>query len=446
MALIAGVDIVGDEVNVVIVESSFRNNRYYDAFSFTIDKDTDTWTILKSVAERIQQPVQFSMAVDRDRELRLFLDIPLRDMKKIEAVLPSEIENIYPDSAEGLQYDFIRLKRGVFLCGVTKEYLSEKLKDFKDSSFEPHTLTSETFAVFSLFKEGKENTMLISLYKGRVVVVYLDKEGIIWGRSEYLCKKDRIDTYIIKNIRTIKSKIGAWPEKIIFIGDPESDLENIEKAGIEITVHKRFTLTGIELDSKFVIAAGLALSRLKSQNDRIEFRKGDFTYHGEYDYLGSYIKKTLIFIAGLILVLFLRSIATSYTLSAKEKDQLSELRNITNRVLGKEYTDFRKALAVMRSDVTPKEQKDMKPSVLDVLGELLLRIPKKADIKIVSIDISPESLRFEGSTNKFENVDLFVNALKGYSRISEIKKGRVGKSFGGTGIKFKLLIKLKQGM
>jgi Tfp pilus assembly protein PilN len=79
-------------------------------------------------------------------------------------------------------------------------------------------------------------------------------------------------------------------------------------------------------------------------------------------------------------------------------------------------------------------------AVVDVLRDMILRIPETADVDVSSLIIDEERVRLKGDTDSFNTVDAVKNGLQESPYFKEVAIGSAQLDRSGSRVRFELIM------
>jgi general secretion pathway protein L len=79
-------------------------------------------------------------------------------------------------------------------------------------------------------------------------------------------------------------------------------------------------------------------------------------------------------------------------------------------------------------------------AVVDVLRDMILRIPETADVDVSSLIIDEERVRLKGDTDSFNTVDAVKNGLQESAYFKEVAIGSAQLDRSGNRVRFELIM------
>ena len=191
-----------------------------------------------------------------------------------------------------------------------------------------------------------------------------------------------------------------------FLELPVEPVDLVEQTGLEMDEDASEGWNPLLMNS----ALALALRNTKGK-DSFNFRVGKFRKQKRYDQLKEEIKRIGIYVAVILLVVIADVSADYYVLQKRHA-----------HVQGQTTSIFKKTFPEVKRIVDPVQQMKVKireakasmlfpaesfaqGAVVDVLRDMVLRIPKTADVDVSSLIIDEERVRLKGHTDSFNTVD-----------------------------------------
>ncbi|MBI3185220.1 MAG: pilus assembly protein PilM [Myxococcales bacterium] len=204
--------------------------------------------------------------------------------------------------------------------------------------------------------------------------------------------------------------------------------------------------SGIKPEEEPLAAQAFALA-LRGQASgakapRFNFRRGDFAFKGDYDYLKDKVGLLASFGAVLLILLVASGVVRNSVLARRERQVDALLCEVTQRVLGQCEKNYDRALNMLKGKESPAAVLP-KLSAVGLLSELTARLPTDAPVTIdqVVIDLERVTVRFE--TDSPKQIDKITTALKTYKCFKEVQEGKVEKTRDGQKVTFRLDIQVE---
>lgn len=388
------------------------------------------------------------------------VEFPLTDRKKIENALTYELENDVMDTPEELVYDYSLLnnaegKTQLGYLSVKKERMRAILQEFSMIGMDPayvvaHQNSYSGICGFVFDKDSQTGVKLIvDMTDGVLTLAFVDSSAFSFGRTLGIInpeeERDIVRNFITSTLQYYRIRAKREVLSTFIVSDDESveylynllqdvGISNVSRLALKDSIPQ-------DIEPHFVLPFSASVSRIElTKRQLVNFRKGEFIYKGEYDYL----KRQLIkYGVGVLIVVILAIMLTIYKfrmLSKYEEQLNNSLAEVTKQILGKPYDNFTTALAVIKGKTDPKNLSIPRTSAFDYFMYLSDSFPDGIDINIRTIEIGDKKIRLEGETDSFEAVDRIVGELKKNSCFKDIAKGKVKKSPDGKKIDFDLSI------
>ncbi|MCX7959429.1 MAG: hypothetical protein N3B13_10315, partial [Deltaproteobacteria bacterium] len=389
------------------------------------------------------------------------VEFPLTDRKKIESALKFELENETMESPENLLYDYRVInnqdnKTQVIYYAAKKDSIRTVLSEMQILGVDPAYLVSQQNLCSGLYKSVFEKKapkgvkLFLDISDGMLTLSFVDSEGISFGRVMGI-KDIRQESQIIRNfiaatIQYFRIRARREVNEAYIISDDDSAgvIYELLSQDIGLSPVSRLSFRDAEsadIESDYVMLFAALNGRVElTRKQIINFRKDEFIYKGEYDFLKKQIVKYGV--AALIVILLALSLTVyKFRMLSKYDEQLNNsLAEVTKQILGKPYDNFTTALAVIKSKTEPKNLSIPTNSAFDYFMFFSDSFPQDVDVNIRVLEIGDKKIRMEGETDSFESVDRVVNSLKKNTCFKDITKGKVKKSPDGKKIDFDLSI------
>lgn len=179
-----------------------------------------------------------------------------------------------------------------------------------------------------------------------------------------------------------------------------------------------------------------------SRAQRLNFRRGEFAFKGDFDYVREKLGLLASLAATLLILLVASGIVRNSVLSRREQQVDAVLCSLTQRVLGQCEKNYDRALNLLRGKESPAALIP-KISAVSMLGELTQRIPAEVPVTFDQIFIEPERISVRGETDSSKSIDQITGGLKTYRCFREVKEGKVQKSKDGQHVNFTLDVQVE---
>lgn len=226
-----------------------------------------------------------------------------------------------------------------------------------------------------------------------------------------------------------------------FLELPVELVDLVEQTGLEMDEETSEGWNPLLMNS----ALGLALRNVKGK-DSFNFRTGRSRKQKRYDQFKDEIKRIGIYVAVILLVL-IADVSADYFVLQRNHDQLQ----------GQITAIFKKTFPEVERIVDPAQQMKVKireakeslafpaesfvqGAVVDVLRDMILRIPKTADVDVSSLIIDTERVRLKGETDSFNTVDAVKKGLQESAYFKDVAIGSAQLDRSGNRVRFELIM------
>lgn len=234
---------------------------------------------------------------------------------------------------------------------------------------------------------------------------------------------------------------GMAPMLQEFLELPVELVDLVEQTGLEMDEGTSEGWNPLLMNS----ALGLALRNVKGK-DSFNFRTGRSRKQKRYDQFKDEIKRIGIYVAVILLVL-IADVSADYFVLQRNHDQLQ----------GQITAIFKKTFPEVERIVDPAQQMKVKireakeslafpaesfvqRAVVDVLRDMILRIPKTADVDVSSLIIDTERVRLKGETDSFNTVDTVKKGLEESAYFKDVAIGSAQLDRSGNRVRFELIM------
>jgi general secretion pathway protein L len=226
-----------------------------------------------------------------------------------------------------------------------------------------------------------------------------------------------------------------------FLQLPVEPVDLVEQTGLEINEETSQGWNPLLMNS----ALGLALRNTKGR-DSFNFRVGRWRKQKRYEQFKEEIKRIGACVAVIFLVL-IADVSADYYVLQKQRNHLQ----------GQITSIFKKTFPEVERIVDPAQQMKVKVreakesltfpgesfvqgAVVDVLRDMILRIPETADVDVSSLIIDEERVRLKGDTDSFNTVDAVKNGLQESAYFKEVAIGSAQLDRSGNRVRFELIM------
>ncbi|MFI5304118.1 MAG: hypothetical protein ACHQYP_04910 [Nitrospiria bacterium] len=445
---IVGLEVEGKKIRLAEIEVSWKGSlTLTDCHEYRFE-DHDTTGILRRIIGRSDQVVVSYLGTLVSSRL---LSLPFTQQKKIEQVLPYEVELQLPFELEQviLSYHMVDLNESSsrIMAAVTpKEEFRRFIQELHRLGIDPHQVEWDGMALFNfsrlapekettvslLLKIGEEQTLLC-FFKGDSPLMIRS----IWGGTKDLSEKKSwvkdhsLIRELLKTIQAFKNELEDSPHSLRVCGEGGQIKGLPEWISIELMLPlkdwavdpDRFKIgpgvsfNGSLMNPLYISAIGLALkgSPLRGSLSQINFRKEEFS-HATVEKGKKGIQRIIVVFSLIIIMLGLVDLGVRYSIKKDHYENVS-------RQLQKEYRETFPGSGPIISEIDQakgaitelkKREAFFKmngPTSLDILREITVQIPKEVKIDVNELLVEPERIRLEAETDSFEALDKIKESL-----------------------------------
>ena len=456
---VLGIDIRNESVSAVLVETSLRENRITAHAHFPISNADDAQTgiqaALQSLADEIDpMGCDCTVAISADHFSYRNLRIPFKNAKKIQMVLPFELEPILPYPADELVIDFILLgttgqgdQSEVFAVALSNQRLRPFVEALSAIHVDPEVVTVGGLpAALYLAAQADPGEDRLALELGRhystLFVIAGSRVELIRSFATAPVGADRATTIgtvirhtLIAHGESVASEFD--PLDLVITGkDPgDTDIEDVLAKMLDLPVKalnlaKRHVIVDDSADTRTWNpslhdgALALALMAIEGYSG-LNFHRGQFAAKRFVIKHKANLVKTGILAAAVLALLLLNVVIESYTLNR----QLNGLdRQITDIFKATFPRVKRIQDAYQQMQINVREAKNAAVlqtetaahvRSIDILNRISQSISESVSVDVSRLVISPETVLISGNTDGFKAVDEIKSRLE---RIDFFKK------------------------
>lgn len=395
-----------------------------------------------------------------------FLSVPFRDRRRIEKVLPSELEAHLPLNLEEIVFDFALLGRSrtdgrVFVAGSKRQHVKGVIDLLKEEGLDPTRVQSSLVALGQVLEFGRAES------PGRRGFIHLGEDhssmgvmegGVIGiGHSVWMGPNGAgAPAALIRNLRQFLSHDAAAStapiDRFFVSGDPDrGDVLReplMEELGIRIEpmsfVQAASAAEAARIPAReqqrAVVALGCALSALDTAPwARLNLRRGEMEYHRSATAWRSQWKIPIVLAAVLVGVLAVDGL-TRFVMRAGRAGRIREqvraeyvqlVPDAASVPAGKELVDFRSRLKAMETEASfLRGGGSSGPTALDVLTEISRLLPEEGDAAaeagggkavVHAMKIEEEKGSLEGRADSFSDAERVQQALEKSTLLKHVK-------------------------
>ncbi|MFL5291758.1 MAG: type II secretion system protein GspL [Myxococcales bacterium] len=464
MHRIVGLDITADELRIVALQSGFRGFAVADARRVPLPEG-------ESLSGRISAALSeapplgdaaIAVAIPAAQVASFVFTLPFVDARRLEQVLPAEVEGAIPFDLDDVVWDHAVLSQGegkteVLVAVVKKATLRTVLAGLSEAGVDPRVVTFAPLALGAL----AERKVLADGVEGTTALIEAGPERaelcLFAGDRPFLARalstsgralwhaalsdpkaREKILVPLLRDIKiSLRARAPGELARILLAGDltafPEIahrfEMELGAAAGPVVLAPQHQTANGAEAP-EMSLALALAL-RAQQSRGRLDFRKGEFAFTRALTQARGQLLQ--IGIAAVVLVLLAIGLGTARvaSLSRQAADYDEALCAATKKTLGNCMTDYRQAVAAL-SGGRSKAAGIPRVSAADVLSEVVARLPDSSLPTIDDIDLNTTTVRMRGTVESFGKVDDIVAALRKDRCFGDVKQPSTTKARDGS--------------
>ncbi len=207
---------------------------------------------------------------------------------------------------------------------------------------------------------------------------------------------------------------------------------------------------GTGMAPEYAVALAMAVAQFRHGRDiPLNFRRGDFSYHGDIQLYRGQLMRIAVGTAAVICLAIFASGVKYSMLRSEEKDLDQGFCNATQKIVGKAICDPTAALATLRQ--APGAEGASIPSFsASQLYEMLSKsIASDIDVQFDSLDlrvdgtgVQPERLLGKGEAASFELTEQLVAMVKRDACVQDAEVSKLRKTSQGGRVEFNLTVKV----
>ena len=389
------------------------------------------------------------------------ITLPFSDPKRIEQVLPAEVEGTIPFDPGEVVWDAAILgqaggKTEVLVGVVKKTDLREHLDALAAAGIEPRVVTLAPLALAALGERGMlaaegappPTVALLDAGPDRADLALLDAGRPVLARALATAGAQAWDEAAVDAnararllstmVRDLKISLRArriTPERLLLAGV----LAALPDAADSLSAETQLPVEPVALpagDPTGALALGLAL-RAQFPRGRVNLRKGEFAFTKDLSQVRGRLLRLGAAAAVLLVLGFVLGVARLSTLHRQAAAYDEAVCSATRRILGNCLTDYRQAIAQL-SGGQSRAAGIPRVSGADVLAELVAHMPEGSLPLLEDVEVTTTAVRVKGTAENFGKVDEIVSSLRKNKCFGEIKQPRTEKARDGTKVAFAL--------
>ncbi len=479
---VLGIDIRNTAVAAVLVETGLKANRIaahaHCPLSGADDMQSGIQSALQSLAEKIDPAgCDCVVAIPADHFSYRNLRIPFKNARKIQMVLPFELEPILPYPADELVIDFIRLGTAakadhsdIFAVVLPRQRLVPVLESLSSIDVDPQVVTVGGLpAALCLATEADPGEDRLALELG----AHASALFVIAGGRVELIRSFAVPATGPERIKVlgamIRQTLAAYGENrdsehhpldLVVIGKASND-NDVEAALGKIF---EFPVKALDLTRRLAItdeipdsdkwnpalldgALALAVAAIEGY-DGLNFHQGQFAVRRFVAKHKANLIKTAVLAAAVLALLVVNVAIESYTLNR----QLSQLNRQITGIFKATFPGVKRiqdAYQQMQINVRKAKnnavlQADTGTHIrsIDILNRISQSLPESVPIDVSRLVISAETVLISGNTDDFKAVDEIKSRLEKIDFFKKVTISSANIDRSGKKVRFQLKAEL----
>lgn len=479
---VLGIDIRKESLCAVRVTTSLRENRI-DAHAHiplpdAAEDDNNFRTALHALCREIDPSgCDCAVSISADHFSYRILRVPFKDSKKIQMVLPFELEPTVPYPIDDLVIDFIDLQppgpsdhSEIIVVAVPRSELNPYIESLAEFKIDPEMVTvSGLPAAMCLANRADPGEDRLILEIGNA------SSGLFIVSGNRLQMIRSFPTPIATTNRA--GMLGAFVRRTLAAYDELSQTEfqpldlvvtgsGLNGAGLDRDIAgvldipvKRLNFAdrlNIQIDSENpkpwepdLMDNALALTLMAIEGIKgLNFHKGQFAAKKLFIKHKKNWIKTGILAAAVLALLFFGAITETYTLNRK----LDRLDQQITGIFKETFPDIKRIVDPHREmQVNVQEAKknaDFQSTAgphirsIDILNSISQSIPNSIEVDITRMVISPETVLISGNTDDFKSVDDIKGKLEQIDYFKKVTISSTNLDRSGQEVRFQLKVEL----
>lgn len=479
---VLGIDIRNESVSAVVVKTGLRESRI-DAYThIPISDSGEENNHLQVALETLRNEIDIDgcdcvVSISADYFSYRLLQIPFKDPKKIQMVLPFELEPAVPYPIDDLIIDFIDLgsdghsdHSDVIVAAVMKSELNRYLETLAAIKIDPEMVTlSGLPAALCLANQAEpgKDQLFLKVDKALSTLFIIGSGGIKMIRSFPTPAAD--DARVGSLGAFIHSTVAAFgeisqseyePLDLVVTGSGlnganfDAGISGVLQLPVNrLNLADRLT---IPFDSKenqpwdpALMNNALALALMEIEGIRgLNFHKGGFAAKKFFVKHKKYLIKTGILVAAVLALLIFNVIAETYTLNRRIDRLDRQITSIFKETFPgvKRIVDPFREMQVKVQEVKKNAvfQNATTPQILaiDILNNISKSIAESITVDITRMVISPDSVIIIGTTDTFEGVNDIKSKLEQIDTFKKVTISSTNKDRSGKEVRFQMRVEL----
>jgi len=454
MHRIVGLDQAQDALRVATLQGSFRGFAIQDVRSSQLPADGAPAERLGGalaglgLVPPLSADDAVAVSLPGSQVAIHFFALPFTDAKRIEQVLPAEVEGAIPFDLAEVVWDHAILgqtngKTEVLVGVVQKSVLKAHLDALAAAGIEPRVVTLAPLALAALGERGllgdpalsaalldagPDRADFVLIDQGRPVLAraLANASAQVWQAAQTdEAARARLLATLIRDLKISLRTRKAAPQKLLLAGP----LASLPGAAERLAAELQLPAEPVALpagDSSSALALGLAM-RAQSPRGRVNFRKGEFAFTKDLSQVRGQMSRLGIAAAVLVVLGLFLGFARVSSLHGQAAAYDEAVCNATKRILGTCITDYRQAVAQL-SGGRSRAAGIPRASGAEVFAELVAHMPDGALPLLEDLEVTTTAIHMKGTAEDFSKVSDIISSLKKDKCFGEIKQPRTEKT------------------
>ena len=486
MHRIVGLDLSSDAVRLVALESGFRGFRVVQMAQADLGAEGTLADRLRPALAQLAHGQPFggdavAVSLPGSQVASFPMTLPFTDARRIEQVLPAEIEGAIPFDLDEVVWDYSVLsqdatKSELIVAVVRKLALREAIDAFVAAGVDPRVVTFAPMALASLgekkllvaaspfdrrtepsadlMKMGREQPGPEVQHTEAILEAGPDRADfcVLKGGHASLARSlptsgraaweaaahdlgalDKLLASLVRDLkltlRALAGRRGTAPERVLIAGRLAAldgvcerltaDL-GLPCEPLELTAEAR--PPGVNDPSPHALALGLAL-RAQQPRGRLNFRKDEFAFTKDVSQQRGQFFRLSLAVAAVLALALVTGIARLNALGRQGQAYDDALCRATELILKRCYTDYREALGALRGG-NSKASAIPRVSATEILAEVTNALPDGSLPDVEDIEVTTTRVTVKGTVDGFDKIAPMTDALKKDRCFGDIRPAR----------------------
>ena len=467
-----GLDWAQDSLRVATLQSGFRGFAIQDVRSAPLPPEGTAAERLGTAlaALGLSPPLgpddTVAVALGGSQVATQLITLPFSDPRRIQQVLPAEVEGAIPFDLAEVVWDYAVLgqaggKTDVLVGIVRKPVLREHLAALESAGIDPRVVTLAPLALAGLAEKnllsgaqdpgaapqpltaaildaGPDRANLALLDAGRPVLARALSaiNAQAWANAAAdPAALARLLPALARDLKISLRSRNAAPQKLLLAGEIASLPGAAEglSAELQLPVESAVLPAG---GPEAALALGLAL-RAQHPRGHVNFRKDEFAFTKDLSQVRGQMARLAIAAAVLLILGLGLGMARLASLHSQADAYDEAVCAATKRILGACTTDYRQALGRL-SGGNSRAAGIPRVSAAEVLAELVAHLPEGSLPLLEDVEVTTTAIRVKGTAESYGKVDDIKASLGKDKCFGEIKQPRVEKARDGNKVSFAL--------